>query len=139
MDAKKILSFKHPFGVSLYILGVFVLSYWITFQVSHKVPSAYASQWPFAIHATFLLVLSFLHALLILGTAMNTKNFSTMLYGLLLYLISGLLVIRLFSGLRIQDGESFMMVYPLLLGCYLLMVVIALLIKKLIEFAHEKP
>jgi hypothetical protein len=139
MDARILLNFKHPFGMSLYVLGIFGVFYLVTFQFSDRLPAAYVLQWPFAIHATFLLVLSFLHALVILGTTMHTKIYSTMLYGLLLYLISGLLIIRLFSGLRIQEVESFMMVYPLLLGCYLLMVVIALLIKKLIEFAHEKP
>jgi hypothetical protein len=139
MNSKPLFKVQHPFGIAVYFTGIFLLLYFIVDAFSQNLPNSLKNQWPFAIHATLLLVLNFIHALMIIGNPIPRKTFSLLFYGVLFYFVVGLLFIQNVSHLNLKENTSFMILYPLLLGCYLLILLIAYLIKKLMHFAHENP
>lgn len=135
----KNFSLNTPFhqGISAFLL--FITGTLVLLPLKSNFPEILARENAYVVHAVVLLIFAFINSVSIFNSA-NEKIYRIhSFYTFIILLISGIMISTFITGIGIKDTKSFSLIYPLLCGCYLVIFIVATLIKKILIYADQKP
>ncbi len=118
----------------IFIVGVFILN-----LMRNYLPPILALENAYVAHCIIILLFGFINAVSIFSVDNEKLYWTRSLYTFIALLTVGIVVSSLVTGIGIMETKSFAMIYPLITGCYLVIFIIATLIKKILIYADEKP
>lgn len=124
------------YQVVITFIGYIVVSLCLI-PVKSGFPPILADEYAYVVHATFMLIYIFSNSLALLGVEYKQDYVKKSFPSFLAFVIAGIYISRIFTGLSLGETTSFIVIYPLLVVCYIIIFIIVFMISKLLKYAEK--
>ncbi len=100
-------------------------------------PPILAEEYAYVAHATFVLIYIFTNALAILGVENKKDYLKKSFTSFFIFVILGIYIGKYLTGLSLGETSSFIVIYPLLFICYIIISLIVIMISKFLKYAEN--
>lgn len=132
------LNLSHPVSQGIAAFLLFIVFSLVFLPVKGNFPEILARENAYVVHAIVLLIFIFVNSVSVFSARNEKSYWMYSLYAFTGLLISGILASAPLTGIGIRETKSFLLIYPLLCGCYLVIFTIATLIKKILIYANRE-
>lgn len=115
----------------------FILVALCLIPIKSAFPPILAKEYAYVVHTTFMLIFIFSNSLALLGVEDKQGYLKKSFSSFMIFVLVGIYICKFMTGLSLGETSSFIVIYPLLLFCYIVIFVIVFLISKLLKYAEK--